>query len=320
MGNKKARFKDADFIFEEWRALRDLGVHTIYAQDSLFTVPAKRLNRLCDLLIDSGLGRELKWHIFARSTELADGRVPDRLREAGCVSVFIGLESGSQRVLDKMNKRTTVEDNIEACKRCREADLLALAGIVIGFPGEDADSIHETVDMLTAAPPHVTELFPWLPDFNRATKVPAMQPERLNEWQIERTAKADPAVVSLWGKTVPMDDGPAGSWAHASMNSRQALEKTMEMVSGIYEGRIDSYDYNWFPASDLIRYPRDLANSLGSREIVRFLTGLQDHYKRAMAGESGADLHGSVAAWMNDVGMSLADEDSAGHPSASSPS
>ena len=45
------------------------------------------------------------------------------MKDAGCVDVGLGIESGSQRILDAMNKRSTVEMNLSAIKAVKEAGL-----------------------------------------------------------------------------------------------------------------------------------------------------------------------------------------------------
>lgn len=134
MGNDKFRMKSADTIFSEWTQLAELGVRYIDAFDSLFTVPKKRAIRLAQLLIESGLNRVLSWGCFARSTELADPSFVELLKESGCRFVFLGIESGSQEILNAMHKLTTIEDNAKAIKNCNEIEIYSSSGILVGFP------------------------------------------------------------------------------------------------------------------------------------------------------------------------------------------
>ncbi|MCK4826370.1 radical SAM protein, partial [bacterium] len=75
------------------------------------------------------------------------------MKKAGVRSVTFGIESGSQKVLDAMNKQTTVEQNYEAIRMVRAAGLQCYADLFLGFPGETPDTIKETSDFLMKAKP-----------------------------------------------------------------------------------------------------------------------------------------------------------------------
>lgn len=66
----------------------------------------------------------------------------------GCVSVQYGVESGSQTILDVMEKKTTVSQNLDALKWTSEAGLETVVQLVIGMPGESTKTIKETISFL----------------------------------------------------------------------------------------------------------------------------------------------------------------------------
>ena len=74
---------------------------------------------------------------------LRDGEV-DALRDAGCETVWIGAESGSQRILDAMEKGTRVEQIEEAARRLRQAGIRSGFFLQFGYPGEGPDEIDAT--------------------------------------------------------------------------------------------------------------------------------------------------------------------------------
>ena len=80
-----------------------------------------------------------------------DGELLALMKKAGVRSVTFGIESGSQKVLDAMNKQVTVEQNYEAIRMVRDARLQCYADIFLGFPGETPDTIKETSDFLLKA-------------------------------------------------------------------------------------------------------------------------------------------------------------------------
>ena len=83
---------------------------------------------------------------------------PEKLRswkENGCVAVFFGIESGSQKMLDVMEKNTSVKMNSDAIKWVHDAGLFTIIQLVIGMPGEDDETIQETTDFLCDLLPYL---------------------------------------------------------------------------------------------------------------------------------------------------------------------
>jgi len=73
----------------------------------------------------------------------------------GCLAVYYGIESGSQKMLDIMEKKTTVEQNISALKWTGEAKLNTIIQLIIGMPGEDDLTIEETINFLESVAPYI---------------------------------------------------------------------------------------------------------------------------------------------------------------------
>lgn len=78
----------------------------------------------------------------------------DLLRRSGCISLFFGVESGSQRILDRaVNKHTKVELVRENLIRAREAGIMTSASLIVPLPFDDAESLQETVDLMAEVRP-----------------------------------------------------------------------------------------------------------------------------------------------------------------------
>ncbi|QWE27025.1 radical SAM protein [Polynucleobacter sp. AP-Ainpum-60-G11] len=69
-------------------------------------------------------------------------------RKNGCANVEFGTESGSQKMLDIMEKKTTVETNINALRWVGEAGLGTIIQLIIGMPGENDETIKETISFI----------------------------------------------------------------------------------------------------------------------------------------------------------------------------
>ena len=105
---------------------------------------------------------------FAAATQAADAQIPfsiqtradlisarmaTALRDAGCKEAWIGAESGSQKILDAMNKGTTVSEILTARGRLKSAGIRVGFFIQLGYLDEQFDDIMATRDLLTAARP-----------------------------------------------------------------------------------------------------------------------------------------------------------------------
>ena len=133
----------------EWLQLC-YGVHHIVFQDDAMTLDVEAVKHLCRLIIDRGL----KFGIFGTTrTDACDAEMFELIAAAGFYGLSMGIESGSQRMLDLMGKRNTVEQNEAAIAMAHKAGLAVCALIVQGYPGEtDADK-QATTDFLNRTRP-----------------------------------------------------------------------------------------------------------------------------------------------------------------------
>jgi anaerobic magnesium-protoporphyrin IX monomethyl ester cyclase len=97
-------------------------------------------------------GAQIPFTIQTRA-DLVSGRMADALRDAGCREAWIGAESGSQRVLDAMNKGTTVAEIHVARERLKAAGIRVGFFIQLGYMDEELEDILATRDLLDAARP-----------------------------------------------------------------------------------------------------------------------------------------------------------------------
>jgi ribosomal peptide maturation radical SAM protein 1 len=93
-----------------------------------------------------GLGRSFE--IFTELRASVSRQQLIRMRRAGVTQVQIGVEALSSRLLEKINKGTTVIQNIEVMKHCEELGIRHLSNIILGFPGSDEADVAETLSNL----------------------------------------------------------------------------------------------------------------------------------------------------------------------------
>ncbi|MCX5816577.1 MAG: radical SAM protein [Proteobacteria bacterium] len=77
-----------------------------------------------------------------------DSTIIRRLKEVGLTAIYFGVESGSDKILNVMDKNATKEKNYKALKICAEAGVYTITQLVIGMPGENDSTINETIEFL----------------------------------------------------------------------------------------------------------------------------------------------------------------------------
>jgi len=90
---------------------------------------------------------------LSRVDLLLEGKVLDHLKNAGCTTVWVGAESGSQKILDAMEKGTTVEQIHAASRSLHERGIRVGFFLQYGYPGETRDDIDRTLEMVRVCRP-----------------------------------------------------------------------------------------------------------------------------------------------------------------------
>ncbi|MDD5255115.1 MAG: radical SAM protein [Candidatus Omnitrophica bacterium] len=147
------RFHSAERVLDEVRRLKtDYGIEAIVFLDENLLVNKPRLEKICRAMTDEKLN--ILWCCGA-SAHFIDRRTATMIKEAGCRLVAFGIESGSQRILDVLGKTTTVEQNKEAIRVCKEAGLLVHASFMLGNPGETLEDVRLTQKFILETQPEV---------------------------------------------------------------------------------------------------------------------------------------------------------------------
>jgi radical SAM superfamily enzyme YgiQ (UPF0313 family) len=141
------RHRKAESIFEEMKRISELhDINKFVCVDSVLFPKHREMKKLMKLIIESG-----KTFLFEGNCRIVPRlNVEDLLemKKAGCYSLTFGVESGSQKVLDLMNKKTKVEWAENNLKNCKIVGIETAVNILVGFPGEDEKEFQETIDFL----------------------------------------------------------------------------------------------------------------------------------------------------------------------------
>ena len=148
----KFRYRCAEHVLEEFETLKARGVRSIHIQDDAFTANKVRCTAICDELIRRKCRFELK--VRSRVNSI-DEDLLRKLKAAGVRQIIYGFESGSQVVLDSMNKKTTVAMNRRAVDLTKKVGIACYGEIMVGMPGETPETINETMAFLLEKKPIV---------------------------------------------------------------------------------------------------------------------------------------------------------------------
>jgi len=187
-------FLSVEAIERELNTLRDLGLANLTFLDDTLNVPKLRFKEFLRMMIRNQYN--FTWNSFYRGDQ-GDEETIDLMRQAGCGGVFLGVESGSDRVLEHMNKTARRQDYMKAIPLLRQAGILTHANFVIGFPGETEETIQETIEFIECTRPDTYRAQLWY---------------------------CDP-LTPIWGKREEYGiQGSAFNWTHKTMDHRTAAD------------------------------------------------------------------------------------------------
>ena len=118
------------------------GVREIFDDTGTFPV-GRWLRKFCNLMIERGYNEEVLFSCNVRfgALSLDDYKL---MKKAGFRMLLFGLESGSQRVLDELNKGVTVGEIVDSCRKAKEAGLTVHITIMFGYPGASREEELQT--------------------------------------------------------------------------------------------------------------------------------------------------------------------------------
>lgn len=143
MYGHRQRFRSLDNVMAEIRTLVErYGVRELNVDDGTFTTRRERVIEFCRRLRAERW--DLIWTCNGRVDNLDDAMLAE-MRRAGCKMIRLGVESGSQEVLDKIRKGLTVRQIEEGVRRVKRSGIQALGGFMFGFPHDSRRSVEETL-------------------------------------------------------------------------------------------------------------------------------------------------------------------------------
>lgn len=170
---KRWRGRSPENVIEEIQLLHDrYNVRDVTFLDDLFTFDTRRVEHFCERMIQEGDG--IGWTCSSRADIMA--RHPEMtswLKNAGCHTLYIGAESGSQRILNRIKKGIKLSQVISAVKSAKQAGLEVVLSFILGIPGETREEVLSTIDFACKLDPDLAQFtictpYPGTPMYDEA--------------------------------------------------------------------------------------------------------------------------------------------------------
>jgi radical SAM PhpK family P-methyltransferase len=216
-GNERYLLMTLDRIEQEFNSIRESGaISHIFFIDATLNVPRKQFKKMLEMMIRNQY--DFKWHCFFRCDQ-TDEETIWLMKEAGCLGVFLGLESANATVLDNMDKTAHKEDFYRTLPWFKEAGLRQMVSVLVGFPGETIETFRESLDFIEEVQPDFT---------------------RIQTWYCDPT-------TPVWFKREQFGlQGKGYSWQHNTMDSETAVELVVDSFLSLRNvSWIPDPGYNW---------------------------------------------------------------------------
>ncbi|MBW1768535.1 MAG: radical SAM protein [Deltaproteobacteria bacterium] len=197
-------YKSLDVLHDELKRIKELALvkHVRFTDDN-FTANKVRLKKVLEMMLQESFG--FSWSCYARVSALTP-ELLKLMKQAGCVFMDLGIESGSQPILDNMDKRLNKGEALETIKMINDQGIVIRGSFIIGYPGETEATFNETVDFIIES------------------KMPYFQPYLFTY--------SNRALVNRESEQFKLE-GLGLSWQHATMNAVEASILMSQMIKRI---------------------------------------------------------------------------------------
>jgi len=146
----KWRARSAQHVVAELKHLEEQGYGSVYFVDDHFLLQPKRIEAICGGIVKEGL--KIQWGIEGRVDSVAQHLFP-AMAEAHCRTVMFGIESGSQKILDRLHKEQTLDEVRTAVTNAKQAGIEIVHGFfTVGNPDETILDMRATFDFAATLP------------------------------------------------------------------------------------------------------------------------------------------------------------------------
>ncbi len=149
-GRSKVRFHSPKWFVDEIESLVKRGITHFFVSDDTFTMDKKRVIEVCRQIIYRKL--DITWVAISR-VDFIDEEILFHMRQAGCIQISFGVESGSDRIRKALGKPVKREKIVNTFHLTVSYGILPRAYFIYGSPGENSETIKESIDIILEIKP-----------------------------------------------------------------------------------------------------------------------------------------------------------------------
>jgi radical SAM superfamily enzyme YgiQ (UPF0313 family) len=249
------------------RAVSRLPVKMIQIKDDTFTTNKKRVVQLCRGIRERGI--RFLWSCDTRVDVLSDELLHE-MRLAGCERLSLGVESGSQKILDAIDKKITVDEIVRSTELAKKWGIKVRYYMMIGNRGETLETHAESLRFLERAKPHqyifsALSVYPGTRDFDMAVEAGWLDAElyfQRDFQELKTTFDASDADTDFFREWFLRNKGLKEGWREGIAECLAIVERIpehhaahMDLAGAYYEGgRLDECEASVKRAA-LLGYP-----------------------------------------------------------------
>ena len=177
ISGKAIRLRSVENVFAEIEeCYYKYNIRNFFFKADTFTIDNEWASRLCDKIINSPLSGKIEFTANSRTKPLSL-ELLKKMKAAGCFTVAVGFESGSENTMRLVKKGADIEDSLRAAELIKEAGIPLLGFFMMGFPWETKEDFKQTeklihkinpdfIEIHIAMPYYGTELYRYCADYN----------------------------------------------------------------------------------------------------------------------------------------------------------
>ena len=179
---KTWRKHSAGYVLSEMKFLKErFGIEFITIEDDNFSLYKPRVEEICNKIIANSL--DIKWSCVGRVNNL-DDRFLKLMKKAGCETIYIGVESGSPRILKLIQKDLSKKEVKEGIRIIKRSGIKVVGSFILGIPSETKEEMEQTVDFALSLPLDGATFFIFTPYPNTELRNLAFQYGKVStNWQ-----------------------------------------------------------------------------------------------------------------------------------------
>ena len=158
----RVRTHSPGYFVDQLELLTQKGIHFFYFSDDTFTYKKQWVQAICREIIHRRL--DITWVAIARVNHI-QADLLGWMRKAGCIQISFGIESGSEKIRQKLNKPLNISQIKKAFDLVKHYGIMPRAYFIYGSPGESEESIQATIDLIRTIKPlsvitYILDIFP----------------------------------------------------------------------------------------------------------------------------------------------------------------